>query len=115
MTTEKSPSNSQTCASCGVAFTGKYCHDCGEKKLSPDKDFSVWHFLKETFENFTHLDSKLLRSIWFLHVKPGFLTAEFTAGRRVRYMKPIPLFAIAALIFYFFSQRLQHFSATWAI
>lgn len=94
--------SSKICATCNTALQGKFCHACGEKALQPEHDFSVRHFLEETFESFTHLDSKLLRSFKWLFLKPGFLTAEFIAGRRVRYMKPIPLFIIAGVLFYFF-------------
>ncbi len=53
-------------------------------------------------EGFLHLDSRLLRSLRGLLTRPGFLTAEFIAGRRVPYMKPLPLFFVIALIFYLF-------------
>jgi len=32
--------------------------------------------------------------------KPGFLTAEFVRGRRVRYMLPLPLFLVCNLLFF---------------
>ena len=91
-----------TCATCEAPLQGKFCHECGEKALNPEQDFSVRHFLEEIIESFAHLDSKLLRSFWALLSRPGLLTAEFLAGRRVRYFKPIPLFAIASVLFYFF-------------
>ena len=103
------PTQPGECVSCGTALQGKFCYSCGEKKLSPSKDFSVWHFLVDTFEHFTHLDSKLLRSLWALFSKPGFLTAEFIAGRRVRYFKPIPLFVIASILFYLFFEKATSF------
>lgn len=99
------------CATCGVVLQGKFCHACGEKRLEPKHDFSIKHFLLETFESFAHFDSKLLRSFWLLFAKPGFLTAEFIAGRRVRYFKPIPMFIIAGILFYlFFGQATAFFS-----
>lgn len=97
------------CASCGAPLKGKFCYECGEKKLHPDHDFSIKHFLEETFESFAHLDSKVLRSFWLLFSKPGFLTAEFLAGRRVRYFKPIPLFIIAGVLFYLFLAKATAF------
>lgn len=43
--------------------------------------------------------------------KPGFLTAEWVAGRRVRYMKPLQLFVVAGILFYFFLPSVPaHFS-----
>lgn len=90
------------CVSCGAALHGPFCHECGEKALHPGHDFSIRHFLEETVEGFLHLDSRLLRSLRGLLTRPGFLTAEFIAGRRVPYMKPLPLFFVIALIFYLF-------------
>jgi len=98
----KHPILNYTCASCGSALQDKFCHACGEKQLDPHHDFSVRHFLEETFESFTHLDSRVIRSFKYLFIRPGFLTAEFVAGRRVRYMKPVPLFLVAGLLFYLF-------------
>ncbi len=105
------PNASNECATCGATLQGKFCQDCGEKKLNPEHDFSVRHFLEETFESFTHLDSRVLRSFWLLFSRPGFLTAEFIAGRRVRYLKPIPFFIIAGVLFYlFFGKATAFFS-----
>lgn len=90
------------CASCGAKMKGKFCHKCGEKTLKPERDFSIPAFLKDSFERVTHLDSRLLRSFGLLFARPGFLTTEFMAGRRVHYLKPLPLLAISAVLFYFF-------------
>lgn len=92
----------ERCASCGAKLKGNYCRKCGEKKIIPERDFSITKFLNQTLWHFIHFDSKLLRSFWPLFSKPGFLTAEWIAGRRVGYMKPIQLFLVAGLLFYFF-------------
>ena len=92
----------ETCASCGAKLKGNYCRKCGEKKIIPERDFSMRKFLDQTMWHFAHFDSKLLRSVVLLFVKPGFLTAEWIAGRRVGYMKPLQLFVVASVLFYFF-------------
>ncbi|MEO6037631.1 MAG: DUF3667 domain-containing protein [Saprospiraceae bacterium] len=96
------PDASETCASCGAKLKGDYCGKCGEKKIVPERDFSLLKFLKQTLGHFVHFDSKLLRTGWLLFSKPGFLSAEWTAGRRMGYMKPLQLFVVAGLLFYFF-------------
>ena len=101
----------ETCASCGAKLKGNYCRKCGEKKIVPERDFSVAKFLMQTFGHAIHFDSKIWRSYWLLFSKPGFLTAEWVAGRRVRYMKPLQLFVIAGILFYFFLPTVPaHFS-----
>lgn len=90
------------CPSCGAKRKGDYCRKCGEKRIIPERDFSIRKFLNQTLWHFAHFDSKLLKSTWLLFSKPGFLTAEWIAGRRVRYMKPIQMFLVASVLFYFF-------------
>lgn len=92
----------ETCVSCGAKLKGDYCRKCGEKKIVPERDFSLTKFLNQTLGHVVHFDSKLLRTGWLLFSKPGFLTAEWTAGRRVGYMKPLQPFIVASLLFYFF-------------
>lgn len=101
----------ETCASCGAKLKGEYCRKCGEKKIVPERDFSAIKFLTQTVGHIVHFDSKLLRTCWLLFSKPGFLTSEWIAGRRVRYMKPWQLFVVAGLLFYFFLPTVPaHFS-----
>ncbi|MFZ1678855.1 MAG: DUF3667 domain-containing protein [Saprospiraceae bacterium] len=92
----------EICVSCGARLKGNYCKKCGEKKIIPERDFRLSKFLSQSLWHFVRFDSKLLQSVWLLFSKPGFLTSEWIAGRRVNYMKPLQLFVIASLLFYFF-------------
>lgn len=87
------------CPNCSTPFTGPFCHQCGEKKRNHD-DFALSHFIKELFEKLTHLESKLIRSVWLLIAKPGLLTAEYIRGKRVPYEKPLPLFFIINVLYF---------------
>jgi len=89
------------CVTCEAELTGNFCSNCGEKRLNPSKDYSIVKFLEQTVDGLTHFDSKFLRSFKALLFKPGFLTAEFINGRRTRYMKPVQLFLVASVLFYF--------------
>lgn len=91
--------NTTDCPNCNTPFVGPFCHSCGEKKRS-HHDFTITHFLKELFEKFTHLDSKLIRAVWLLIAKPGFLTVEYIRGKRVPYEKPLPLFLIINVLYF---------------
>ena len=88
------------CASCGADLHGLYCSRCGEKRLHPAHDLSLRHFIEESVEGFFHVDSRFWRTLVALVASPGLLTAEFVSGRRVGYMKPLPLFLGVALAFY---------------
>ena len=105
------PAAPASCANCATALAGPYCHACGEKVVDPEHDFSVRHFLEEAVEGFTHFDSRVARTFTALFANPGHLTAEFIAGRRVRYLKPIPMFLLAGVLFYLFMPRTTSFFA----
>ena len=82
---------SQPCPECGEALVGDYCHLCGEKRLEAH-DLSVRHFFGEAAQELTSVEhSKLFHTIWALLFRPGFLTNEWVAGRRKRYLKPLNL------------------------
>jgi hypothetical protein len=79
------------CPECAEAFAGDYCHRCGEKR--PDaRDLSARHFFSEAAQELTSVEhSKLFHTVAALLFRPGFLTNEWVAGRRRRYLKPLNL------------------------
>lgn len=87
------------CPSCGAETIGQFCGNCGEKQVS-QSDYSLRHYLKEFAAALTLLDSKVLRSLWLLISKPGYLSSEYFRGRRVRYVKPLQLFVFLNVIYY---------------
>lgn len=103
MTTIASPTLTP-CTNCGGA-SADYCTRCGERQPG-HHDLSVGHFAHEVVHEFVHLDSKLLRTLRDLVMKPGFLTEEYFAGRKSRYIAPLrlflTLFALQFLAFTFY-------------
>ena len=97
----------RTCATCGSPISGKFCSGCGELEASTRR-YDLRHFVVETVEHFTHADHNVFRSLRLLLFKPGFLTSEFMAGRRKKYLGPAQLFLMTNLVFFF----LQSFYAT---
>lgn len=93
------PEEKPRCASCGAKLKGDFCHKCGEKHLERT-DFALTKLLADAFKSFTHLDSKLLRSLAWLVVRPGFLTAEYLRGKRKPYLKPLALFLIINAVYF---------------
>lgn len=89
-----------TCASCGTALTGKYCATCGEKTIDPKHDFTLAKFMEQVVDGMTHFDSKFFKTVSTLLFRPGKLTTEYMAGRRVGYMKPIQIFILSTVLFY---------------
>jgi hypothetical protein len=84
-------SSVDACPECGETLAGEYCHRCGEKCLE-GRDLSVRHFFDEAVQELTSVEhSKLFHTVWAILFRPGFLTNEWLAGRRKRYLKPLNL------------------------
>jgi hypothetical protein len=97
---ESGASSFETCGNCGAALSGPFCSKCGEKKVSA-KDYTIGHVVEEVFGEFTHLDSRFLRTLKLLFTKPGQLSNAFFHGGRSRYTKPLTVFIIINVIFFF--------------
>jgi len=92
------------CPECGTALVGEHCHGCGEKRPEA-RDLSLRHFFSEAVQELTSVEhSKFFHTVWSLLLRPGFLTNEWIAGRRKRYLKPLNLcLGIFALSLFAFS------------
>ena len=78
------------CLNCGLAIDRNYCPNCGQQNAS--HNHGLGQFLHEFMDEFLHLDSKIVRTLIPLFRKPGFLTQEWTAGKRMRYITPLKLY-----------------------
>jgi hypothetical protein len=79
------------CPECATVLVGEHCHGCGEKRPGA-RDLTVRHFFSEAAQELTSVEhSKLFHTVWALLLRPGFLTNEWKAGRRKRYLKPLNL------------------------
>ncbi|GAB4023645.1 hypothetical protein GCM10028808_74500 [Spirosoma migulaei] len=88
-----------TCQTCGHHNQETFCPNCGEKRFDPHS-LTLSHVAEEVVESFTHADHTLLRTLKALLFRPGKLTVEYVAGRRVHYMKPLGLFLVVNLVFF---------------
>ncbi len=96
---EKIDTGPANCLNCGTELKGDFCCHCGQK----NKSYQV--SLKQLFVDFLGdyftFDSKFFRSMKPLLFKPGFLTNEYIAGRRIRYIPPLRLYLFISVIFFF--------------
>jgi len=83
------------CANCGAPIAGPYCAQCGQETtiVLP----SARTFLREAAGRYVALDGRTWRTLFGLFFRPGFLTGEYLAGRRRRYLRPGRLFLVLAL------------------
>ena len=82
-----------TCPTCGETIAEQFCPVCGEQKHSRH-NFSFRHFARHAAHELLEMDSKILRTIRYLFSKPAFVTAEYLAGKRSRYMNPFRLYVL---------------------
>lgn len=99
--TEPSPS-SRVCANCGAAMLGDHCYRCGQPVKGLVRHFGsiVSDFLDSVFD----FDSRTFRTLGPLLYRPGFLSREYIAGRRVRYVSPVRLFVFLCIVSFFVLQ-----------
>jgi hypothetical protein len=86
------------CANCHAELAGEYCARCGQRH--EPHIHTVGHFAGEAFESISHADSRLWRTLWYLFSRPGFLTREFFAGRRMAYLPPFRLYLVLSVLFF---------------
>jgi len=87
------------CANCGATMQGEFCHECGQSIHSVLKP--MHHMVEETVETVLHIDGRIVHTLPPLLLKPGFLTLEYFAGRRVRYIAPFRLMFVLCLLSFF--------------
>lgn len=88
----------KACLNCGTILKGHYCYACGQKDEHLHEPFYI--MVGHAFAHYWHFDSKFLNTLGPLLFKPGFLTNEFIAGKRVRYVHPVQLYFFLSIIFF---------------
>jgi Protein of unknown function (DUF3667) len=89
---------SPVCLNCGEKLTGAFCSRCGQEAV--DLHRPLPQLASDFLDDVLDLDKGLLRTIGPLLFRPGWLTREYLAGRRIRYVKPLRLYLLAALLFF---------------
>ena len=102
-----SPPAGGHCGNCGSPLLGQYCYACGQPVTGMVRHFST--IVGDFTDTVLNWDARLPRTLWPLLVRPGFLTREYFAGRRVRYVSPVRLFVTLAIVTFFFAQLMLSF------
>ncbi len=88
----------KTCLNCGAIVHDRFCSLCGQENTDPKE--SVKHLIGHFLADITHYDSKFFSTIRDLIFRPGFLTAEYNAGKRVAYLNPIRMYIFISALFF---------------
>ncbi len=88
----------RNCLNCGTIVQGRYCQVCGQENTEPKESF--WHMITHFLSDITHFDGKFFSTIKVLFRKPGQLTKEYLAGRRVAYLHPVRMYVFTSAFFF---------------
>jgi hypothetical protein len=89
------------CANCGALLTGPYCAACGQHAHESARGISV--LLHDAWHLMTHVDGRFWRTMQMLLLRPGYLTQEYFAERRARYLPPVRLYLVLSVLFFTFA------------
>jgi hypothetical protein len=86
------------CRNCGETLAGKFCSQCGQAdaELHP----TLRQLISELVGEFVSFDSRHLRTLFLLLFRPGQLTRDYLAGRRIRFLSPLKTYLLASVLFF---------------
>ncbi len=90
------------CSNCGTPLLGEHCYHCGQPVKGLVRRFSS--VLGDVADTLFEIDTRLTRTVAPLLLRPGFLSLEYFAGRRVRYVSPVRLFFFVSVVAFFVAQ-----------
>lgn len=101
-TTDPAQLPTAACRNCGAPLHGPHCYACGQ----PVKGLvrPLGNLFGDLLDSVFNVDTRILRTIPPLFAKPGFLTAEYFAGRQVRYVTPVRLFFFLCIMAFFLAR-----------
>jgi uncharacterized protein DUF3667 len=97
--TEPAAAQALHCANCQARLHGPFCHGCGQSVKSVLRP--IHSMVEDTLDMVFHVDERIVHTLPPLFLKPGFLTLEYFAGRRVRYVQPFRLMFVFCLLSFF--------------
>lgn len=95
---KKEPPPLTHCENCGAELHGHYCAKCGQAAVDYRRSFR--HVIADVADSFLNWDSKFVKTIGILLIRPGWLTNQFLAGRRARYLHPLRLYLLVSIAFF---------------
>lgn len=89
-----------TCLNCGhpLDISDKYCPNCSQANST--KKLTLKDFLDEFLSSVMNYDSKLLKTLSALIMRPGGITKDYINGKRVSYTNPFRFLLSLAFIYF---------------
>ena len=92
------PSRPAACLNCGSEQVEAFCARCGQRNV--DMRVPARELMMDAVEDGLSLDSRVARTAVPFLLRPGFLTVEWTRGRRARFSSPLRLYLLASFVFF---------------
>ena len=88
------------CLNCGhpLDMSDRYCPNCSQ--LNSSKKLSLKDFAEEFLGSIIDYDSRLLRTVSALLLRPGRISLDYVAGKRVTYTNPFRFLLSLAIIYF---------------
>lgn len=96
------PVTPAACLNCGTLLHGDHCHVCGQPVKGMIRPLSS--LMSDVADTILNIDSRIFHTLLPLYFRPGFLTREYFAGRRTRYVTPFRLYFFLSVIAFFLIQ-----------
>lgn len=84
------------CLNCGEVAPANFCPVCGQETAPAPRNLS--EFLRGRIARYVTREGQLRQTVSRLLWQPGALTAEYLAGRRARYLRPLQLYLMVSVI-----------------
>ncbi|WP_422083860.1 DUF3667 domain-containing protein [Ulvibacterium sp.] len=100
------------CLNCGhpLDLSDKYCPNCSQANST--KKLTIKDFFDEFFSNIVSYDSKLVKTLSALLIRPGRITRDYVDGKRMSYTNPFR-FLLSLAIVYFLIQNFSGNFSEW--
>mgnify|MGYP003399213277 FL=1 len=84
------------CLNCGHIVEEKFCPKCGQENIVVKED--AMHMVAHAIADYFHFEHKFFGTLRPLLFKPGQLTKEYVAGKRVSFIHPIRLYIFVSIV-----------------
>lgn len=86
------------CLNCGHIVEEHFCPHCGQENIIVKED--AVHMVAHAIADYFHFEHKFFGTIRPLLLKPGQLTKEYVAGKRMSFIHPIRLYIFISIVFF---------------
>jgi hypothetical protein len=102
------PPSARRCENCGAPLLGEHCYQCGQTTKGLIRQFGS--ILGDFFDTVFNIDSRVFRTLGPLLLRPGYLSCEYFAGHRVRFVSPVRLFVFLSILAFLCAQWSLNFT-----